>query len=100
GDFHVTGVQTCALPILGGDRGALRRPGRGPLRHEGGAMIHLLEAVADGLGRGSVYALIGLGFVIIFKASGVISFAQPGFMIAGVVLVSYLVDAPWLGFWG
>lgn len=63
-------------------------------------MVDLLEAVADGLGRGSVYALIGLGFVIIFKASHVISFAQPGFMIAGVVLVSYLVELPWLGFWG
>lgn len=63
-------------------------------------MIDLLEAVADGLGRGSVYALIGLGFVIIFKSSHVISFAQPGFMIAGVVLVSYLVEVPWLGFWG
>lgn len=62
-------------------------------------MIELLEAVADGLGRGSVYALIGLGFVIIFKSSHVISFAQPGFMIAGVVLVSYLVQVPWLGFW-
>jgi branched-chain amino acid transport system permease protein len=63
-------------------------------------MINLLEAVADGLGRGSVYALIGLGFVIIFKSSHVISFAQPGFMIAGVVLVTYLVEVPWLGFWG
>jgi branched-chain amino acid transport system permease protein len=63
-------------------------------------MISLLEAVAEGLGRGSIYALIGLGFVIIFKSSHVISFAQPGFMIAGVVLVSYLVQVPWLGFWG
>lgn len=63
-------------------------------------MINMLEAVADGLGRGSVYALIALGFVIIFKSSHVISFAQPGFMIAGVVLVTYLVQVPWLGFWG
>lgn len=63
-------------------------------------MITFLEAVADGLGRGSVYALIALGFVIIYKSSRVISFAQPGFMIAGVVLVSYLVELPWLGFWG
>lgn len=62
-------------------------------------MTTFLAAVADGLGRGSVYALIGLGFVIIYKSSRVISFAQPGFMIAGVVLVTYLVDVPWLGFW-
>lgn len=63
-------------------------------------MTGFLEAVADGLGRGSVYALIALGFVIIYKSSRVISFAQPGFMIAGVVLVTYLVQVSWLGFWG
>ncbi len=63
-------------------------------------MSNLLEAVADGLGRGSVYTLIALGFVIIYKSSRVISFAQPGFMIAGVVLVTYLVQLSWLGFWG
>ncbi len=63
-------------------------------------MTSFLAAVADGLGRGSVYALIALGFVIIYKSSRVISFAQPGFMIAGVVLVTHLVQLPWLGFWG
>ena len=63
-------------------------------------MSTLLEAIAEGLGRGSVYALIALGFVIIYKSSRVISFAQPGLMIAGVVLVTYLVQIGWLGFFG
>jgi branched-chain amino acid transport system permease protein len=63
-------------------------------------MVSLLEAVFRGLGQGSIYALIALGFVIIYKSSRVISFAQPGFMIAGVVLVTYLVQVGWLGFWG
>lgn len=63
-------------------------------------MTTFLAAIADGLGRGSVYALIALGFVIIYKSSRVISFAQPGFMIAGVVLVTYLVEIPGLGFFG
>lgn len=62
-------------------------------------MITFVEAVLDGLGRGSVYALIAIGFVIIFKSSRVISFAQPGFMIAGVVLITYLVQVPFLSFW-
>jgi branched-chain amino acid transport system permease protein len=61
-------------------------------------MVDLLEAVARGVGRGSVLALLALGFVIIFKATRVISFAQPAFMMAGTVMVTYLV-AP-LGFWG
>jgi branched-chain amino acid transport system permease protein len=61
-------------------------------------MVDLLEAVIRGLGRGSIYALLALGFVIIFKATRVISFAQPAFMLAGAVLVTFLVGP--LGFWG
>ena len=61
-------------------------------------MVDLIEAVIRGLGKGSIYALLALGFVIIFKSTRVISFAQPAFMLAGVVLVTYLVGP--LGFWG
>lgn len=61
-------------------------------------MDDLLEGVVRGLGRGSVYALLALGFVIIFKATRVISFAQPAFMLAGTVMVTYLVSP--LGFFG
>jgi branched-chain amino acid transport system permease protein len=61
-------------------------------------MVDLIEAVIRGLGRGSVYALLALGFVIIFKSTRVISFAQPAFMLAGVVMVTYFVGP--LGFWG
>jgi branched-chain amino acid transport system permease protein len=61
-------------------------------------MDELLESLVRGLGRGSYYALLALGFVIIFKATRVISFAQPAFMLAGAVMVTYLVGP--LGFWG
>lgn len=60
-------------------------------------MRSLAESVIRGLGTGSVYALLALGFVIIYKATRVISFAQPAFMLAGAVLVTYLVGP--LGFW-
>jgi branched-chain amino acid transport system permease protein len=59
-------------------------------------MAELAEALIRGLGLGSVYALLALGFVIIYKATRVVSFAQPGFMLAGAVLVTYLVGP--LGF--
>lgn len=59
-------------------------------------MTQLAEALVRGLGLGSIYALLALGFVIIYKATRVISFAQPAFMLAGAVLVSYLVGP--LGF--
>ncbi|GAA4069032.1 branched-chain amino acid ABC transporter permease [Nonomuraea soli] len=55
-------------------------------------MKGLLETVVRGLGNGSVYALLALGFVIIYKATKVISFAQPALMLAGAVAVSYLVE--------
>jgi branched-chain amino acid transport system permease protein len=48
------------------------------------------EILSRGLGLGSVYALLALGFVIIYKSTRVISFAQPAFMLAGAVMVSYL----------
>jgi branched-chain amino acid transport system permease protein len=50
----------------------------------------LLQSLVRGLGTGSVYALLALGFVIIYKSTRVISFAQPAFMLAGAVMVSYL----------
>ncbi|MDF2705967.1 branched-chain amino acid ABC transporter permease [Nonomuraea muscovyensis] len=55
-------------------------------------MKALLETVIRGLGNGSVYALLALGFVIIYKATRVISFAQPALMLAGAVAVSYLAE--------
>jgi branched-chain amino acid transport system permease protein len=60
-------------------------------------MTEFIEGVLRGLGVGSVYALLALGFVIIYKATRVISFAQPAFMLAGVVMVSHLVGVT--GFW-
>ncbi|MEV5407726.1 branched-chain amino acid ABC transporter permease [Thermopolyspora sp. NPDC052614] len=56
-------------------------------------MSQLLESLIRGLGNGSVYALLALGFVIIYKATSVVSFAQPAFMIGGAVAVSYLSEA-------
>jgi branched-chain amino acid transport system permease protein len=60
-------------------------------------VANVLEALARGLGIGSVYALLALGFVIIYKATRVISFAQPAFMLAGVVMVTFLAKS--IGFW-
>jgi branched-chain amino acid transport system permease protein len=53
-------------------------------------MNELVEVAVRGLGTGSVYALLALGFVVIYRATRVISFAQPAFMVAGAAAVSYL----------
>ncbi|MGI9018335.1 MAG: branched-chain amino acid ABC transporter permease [Euzebya sp.] len=60
-------------------------------------MIQFLQAVIAGLGQGSIYALIALGFVIIYKSTLVISFAQPALMITGSLLMVFLHES--IGFW-
>ncbi len=59
-------------------------------------MTDFVQVLSRGLGIGSVYALLALGFVIIYKSTRVISFAQPAFMLVGAVLMTYLVGP--LGF--
>jgi branched-chain amino acid transport system permease protein len=53
-------------------------------------MRDLMLTLVRGIAFGSLYAMLGMSFVIIYKASKVISFAQPALMLAGAVLVSYL----------
>lgn len=51
-------------------------------------MADFLQLAFAGLALGSIYALIALGFTIIFKASGVINFAQGEFLLVGAYIVS------------
>lgn len=46
-------------------------------------MTEFLQSLVSGLGQGAIYALLALGFVMIYKATHVISFAQPALMIIG-----------------
>lgn len=50
-------------------------------------MQELLQSVAQGLGQGSIYALVALGFVIIYKSMGVVNFAQPALMVVGALFM-------------
>ena len=56
-------------------------------------MTEFLEVMLRGLGTGSIYALLALGFVIIYKSTGVISFAQPAMMLTGATVTSYVAPA-------
>ncbi|MFV0132207.1 branched-chain amino acid ABC transporter permease [Streptomyces sp. HMX87] len=61
-------------------------------------MTGVLDSLVNGLALGSVYALIALGFVTIFKASGVLSFTHGSLLLLGGYLVAVLHDD--LGFAG
>ena len=71
----------------------------------------LIFTVASGIAQGSIYALLALGFVLIFKATQVFNFAQGAIMAFGSYLVFYFavsLDIPgrwipgpyWLGWVG
>ena len=63
-------------------------------------MGFFLETLAGGLTSGMLYALIGLGFVLIFKASGVFNFAQGSMVLVAALSMARFSEwlPQWLGF--
>jgi branched-chain amino acid transport system permease protein len=58
-----------------------------------------LEILIAGMATGARYALVALGFVIIYKATGVINFAQGALLALGAYLAYAFVDSAGLPFW-
>ena len=54
-------------------------------------MTDFVQFLAAGLSLGSIYALICLGFVVIYRATGVVNFAQGGLVVLGGYLTHQLV---------
>ncbi|MET0576742.1 MAG: branched-chain amino acid ABC transporter permease [Mesorhizobium sp.] len=61
----------------------------------------MLQLVVSGLANGCVYGLIALGFVLIYKATEAVNFAQGDFMMLGAFITVGLTNQAWLGlpFW-
>jgi branched-chain amino acid transport system permease protein len=57
-------------------------------------MTKFFSLLQDGLALGAVYALVALGFVVIYRATGVINFAQGGLVVFGAFLV-YQAQHTW-----
>lgn len=60
-------------------------------------MASFLQLLAAGLALGAVYALVALGFVVIYRASQVFNFAQGEFLTLGAIAMVLLTNAglPW-----
>src|SRR5712692_3756479 len=60
-------------------------------------MEFFLQLALNGIVVGSIYALVALGFVIIYKSSGVLNFAQGEFLLLGGYVFWALTEshAPW-----
>ncbi|GAA1511654.1 MULTISPECIES: branched-chain amino acid ABC transporter permease [Streptomyces] len=60
-------------------------------------MTTFAELLLNGISIGSVYALIALGFVVIFRATEVVNFAHASLLLAGGYVTAVLHDD--IGFW-
>ncbi|MDN2565097.1 branched-chain amino acid ABC transporter permease [Aquibium sp. A9E412] len=61
----------------------------------------MLQLFVSGLANGCVYGLVALGFVLIYKATEAVNFAQGDFMMLGAFICLGLTNAEFLGlpFW-
>src|SRR5215472_16424085 len=63
------------------------------------AMGILLQLIFTGLGVGSIYALVALGFVLIYRATNVVNFAQDDFAMVGAFAMVVLTIDFGLPYW-
>jgi branched-chain amino acid transport system permease protein len=61
--------------------------------------LQVLQLVISGIAQGCIYGLIALGFVLIYKATETVSFAQGELMMLGAFLGLSLVTVLGLPFW-
>jgi branched-chain amino acid transport system permease protein len=63
--------------------------------------LDVLQLIVSGLANGCVYGLIALGFVLIYKATEAVNFAQGDFMMLGAFICLGLTNAEFMGlsFW-
>src|SRR2546429_9065329 len=45
--------------------------------------VYLAQTLVNGLSVGCIYGLIGIGFCVIYNASGIVNFAQGAFVMLG-----------------
>ena len=53
-------------------------------------MTEFLQLLFQGVSLGSTYALVALGFVVVYRSSGVINFAQGAMLLLGAYAISWL----------
>jgi branched-chain amino acid transport system permease protein len=62
-------------------------------------VTNFLQYLVQGLAQGSIYALVALGFVIIFRGTKVLNFAQGAFMLFGAFLMFNIARTWGLNYW-
>jgi len=62
-------------------------------------MTDFLQIVLNGVALGSIYAIVALGFVLIYKATDVFNFAQGELMMVGAYICYTLIVHLGMGYW-
>src|SRR3981081_1670921 len=62
------------------------RPISGRRRRRVPDLSYLPQIALSGIGVGCIYGLIGIGFCVIYNASGIVNFAQGAFVMLGGML--------------
>ena len=62
-------------------------------------VTYLAQMLVNGLGVGCIYGLIGIGFCVIYNASGIVNFAQGAFYMLGGMLTNDLLVRVGLPYW-
>lgn len=60
-------------------------------------MTQFIELTLNGVALGAIYALIAIGFVLVFKATGIVNFAHGSVLLLGAYVAARLQGD--LGFW-
>src|ERR1700727_380339 len=55
----------------------------------------MAAVIVDTLSLGSISALVAVGFVVLFRSTRVLSFAQGAFMVVGALVFKSLIDQGW-----
>ncbi len=59
--------------------------------------MELIQLLIGGIANGCIYGLVALGFVLIYKSSEIVNFAQGDMMMLGAYLVLTFVNEAWFG---
>jgi branched-chain amino acid transport system permease protein len=77
----------------------MRVPNPGIVRRHPRHRLQVLQVLVSGIAQGCIYGLIALGFVLIYKATEAVSFAQGELMMLGAFLGLVLLTVLGFPFW-
>ena len=55
--------------------------------------VQLVQSLVSGVGVGLIYGLVGIGFCVIYNASGIVNFAQGVFVMLGGMIAHVLLTS-------